>query len=95
MQASPSLLPAPAGRNAELLRVCVQYMTVQRVYSLRQALWHCSQLGGAPSYTGVCSIPVRRLDESIRISDNIVSTDIPFVDENRLSLQTNITGGRQ
>lgn len=50
---------------------------------------------GAPSYTGVCSIPVHRLDESIRISDNMISTDVPFADENRLSLQTDITGGRQ
>lgn len=50
---------------------------------------------GAPSCTGVCRIPVHRLDESIRISDNRVSTDIPFVDGNRLSLQTDITGGRQ
>lgn len=50
---------------------------------------------GAPSYTGVCSIPVHRLDESIRISDNMISTDVPFVDGNRLSLQTDITGGRQ
>ena len=50
---------------------------------------------GAPSYTGVCSIPVHRLDESFCISDNKVSADVPFVDGNRLSLQTDITGGRQ
>ena len=41
------------------------------------------------------TIPVRRLDESICISDNGISTNVPFIDGNRLSLQANITGGRQ
>ena len=44
---------------------------------------------GTSSYTAVCSIPVHRLDESIRISDNKVSTDVCP------SLQIVITGGRQ